>query len=92
MVDVYDARDDFFEAIEALKAISYEGDSFEDKIEDWLNIATYYFEMNDSTAAESFVTKVMHILHNTQDSEKILRYRMAYAKVQDSNRDFLNAS
>ena len=34
----------------------------------------------------------MHILHHTQDNEKILRYRMCYAKVQDSNRDFLNAA
>ena len=92
VVDVYDARDDFYEAVEALKGIQYEGDCYDDKIEDWLNIATYYFEMKDSTAAESYVTKVMHILHHTEDSEKILRYRMAYAKVQDSNRDFLNAS
>lgn len=92
LVDVYDARDDFYEAIETLKGISYDGDCYEDKIEDWLNTATYFFELNDSTAAESFVTKVMHILHHTQDNEKILRYRMAYAKVQDSNRDFLNAA
>lgn len=92
MVDVYDARDDFYEAVQMLKGITYDGDCYEEKIEDWLNLATYQFEMKDSTAAETFVNKVMHILHHTEDNDKILRYRMAYAKVQDSNRDFLNAA
>lgn len=92
LVDVYDARDDFYEAFQVLKEIVYEGDCFEEKIEDWLNLATYWFELKDSVAAESYVTKIMHVLHHTQDAEKILRYRIAYAKVQDSNRDFLNAA
>ena len=41
VAEVYDARDDFFEAIQVLKQIEYEGDCFEEKIDDWLNIATY---------------------------------------------------
>ena len=81
MVEVYDARDDFYEAVQMLKGITYDGDCYEEKIEDWLNLATYQFEMKDSTAAETYVNKVMHILHHTQDNDKILRYRMAYAKV-----------
>ena len=92
IVEVYDARDDFYEAIQVLLGVQYEGDSFEEKIEDWLNLVTYQFEMKDSTAAEGYVKKVMHILHHTNDNEKILRYKMAYAKIQDSNRDFLNAA
>jgi len=75
-----------------LKDIVYDGDCYEEKIEDWLNLATFWFELKDSVAAESFVTKCMHVLHHTTDHEKILRYRIAYAKVQDSNRDFLNAA
>ena len=65
IVEVYDARDDFYEAVQVMKEIGYEGDCFEEKIEDWLNQATYWFELKDSTAAEGFVTKVMHILHHT---------------------------
>ena len=81
VVDVYDARDDFDNAIRVLKGIMYDGDCFEEKIEDWLNLATYYFELSDPSAAEPWVNKVMHIIHHTQDQEKQLRYRMAYAKV-----------
>lgn len=38
---VYDVRDDFYEAVLALEKIEYEGDMYEEKIDDWLNIAAY---------------------------------------------------
>ena len=65
VVDVYDARDDFDNAIKVLKGISYDGDCYEEKIEDWLNLATYLFEIQDPSAAEPWVNKVMHIIHHT---------------------------
>jgi len=81
------------EAIDILKGVQYEGDCYEEKIQDWLDIAAYAFEINDPTVAEQFVkNKIAHIVHHTTDNDKIMRYRMCYAKVQDSNRDFQNAS
>ena len=68
LVGIYDLRDEFMDAIDILKVITYEGDAYEDKIEDWLNIATYWFELKDSTSAESYVTKIMHVLHHTTDN------------------------
>ena len=38
---MYDARDDFYEAVQVLLGITYEGDAYEEKIEDWLNLVTY---------------------------------------------------
>jgi len=34
----------------------------------------------------------MYILHKTTDQQKVGRCKIAHAKVQDSNRDFLNAA
>ena len=67
MNTVYDVRDDFYEAVLVLEQIEYDGDMFEEKIDDWLNIATYQFELHDPTAAESKIKKVMYILHKSTD-------------------------
>ena len=80
------------EAVAVLEKIEYDGDCFEEKIDDWLNVATYKFELHDPTSAEQKIKKVMYILHNTADMDKIGRCKIAHAKVQDSNRDFLNAA
>ena len=75
-----------------LKDIVYDGDCYEEKISDWLDIAAYWFEEKDAASAESYVNKIMHVIHHSKNPEHIIRYRMAYAKVQDSNRDFINAA
>ena len=92
LVDVYDAKDDFYEAVLVLKEIIYDGDCYEEKIDDWSNIAAYWFELKDATSAEGFVTKIMHISHHTEDQDKQLRIKTLYSKVKDSNRDFLTAA
>ena len=89
---VYDLQDKLYDAIQVLKDIHYDGDCYEAKISDWLDIAAYWFEEKDAASAESYVNKIMHVIHHSRNPNHILRYRMAYAKVQDSNRDFLNAA
>lgn len=62
---MHEAREDFYESVQVLLGITYDGDAYEEKIEDWLNLVAFQFEMKDSTAAEGYVKKVMHILHHT---------------------------
>ena len=90
--DVYEAKNDIYSCIQVLKDINYDGDCYEEKIDDWLSLAAYWFELKDPTAAESCLKKVLHIFHHTTDPAKIQRCRMVKAKVEDSNRDFLNAA
>lgn len=81
LVGVYDLQNKLYEAILVLKDIVYDGDSYEEKISDWLDIAAYWFEERDAASAESYVNKIMHVIHHSPNPEHILRYRMAYAKV-----------
>ena len=48
--------------------------------------------MQDSTAAQNFINKAGHIIHQTASEEQKRRYRMARVRSQDASRDFVNAA
>lgn len=92
IAEIYEANNDLYSANEQLKEIYYDEDCFEEKIDDYLRVARNFFDDGDSASAETFVRKVMHIIHNTSDKNKEYNYRFLYARTQDSNRDFINAA
>ena len=66
--NIFDVQNNPYEAILQLQAIQYD-DSDMKKIEDQLLLAELWFDMNDSTNAETYVNRVSHIMHNTSDKE-----------------------
>lgn len=75
-----------------LQTIQHEETEIVKKIEDYLLLAELWFDMNDSTNAESFVNKTAHFMHKTQDKELHMRYKRASIRVLDSKREFILAA
>jgi len=74
-----------------LQAIQYD-DADLKKIDDYLLLAELWFDMNDSTNAETYMNRASHIMHRTSDKELQMRFKRAYVRVQDSKRDFILAA
>lgn len=88
---IFDVQNNAYEAILQLQAIQYD-DSDMKKIEDYLLLAELWFDMDDSTNAETYVNRVAHIMHKTSDKELQMRFKRAHVRVQDSKRDFIIAA
>jgi len=59
-----------------LAGVNYgELDQFDLRVDDYLTLAEWWFEMDDSTQAEVFVNRTKHIVHNVSDRILQLRYK-----------------
>lgn len=58
----------------------------------YVKIAEFYFECDDSTLAETFVKKASSIERNVDDREIKLRFEVSAARSLDYNRKFLQAA
>jgi COP9 signalosome complex subunit 4 len=58
----------------------------------WVRIVRNYLEVDDSTAAESYVNKLKNIMHTVNDRDLDLHFKLSQARIQDANRQFLPAS
>lgn len=61
-------------------------------MDDFLTLAEWWFDLDDSTQAEVFVNRTKHIVHNVSDRFLQLRYKQANVKLADSKREFLLAA
>lgn len=92
----HEANDDFADAAGALAAIPL--DSSQRKVTDgdkariWVRIVRNYLEVDDSTAAATYINKLKNIMHTVSDPDLNLHFRLSQARIQDANRDFLSAS
>ena len=61
-----------------LQGIQYDSsESVNDKLGDFLYLAELWFDMQDSTSAETNVNKAAHMIHKTEDRELQMRYKRA---------------
>ncbi|KAK3366861.1 hypothetical protein B0T24DRAFT_369651 [Lasiosphaeria ovina] len=92
----HEASDEFLEAAQVLAAISL--DSSQRRVGDaekagiWIRIVRNYLEVDDSTAAEAFLNKLKNVMHDVDDPELTLHFKLSAARIQDSNRQFLAAA
>jgi COP9 signalosome complex subunit 4 len=95
--------DEFLEAAKCLAETPL--DSSQRKVTDadrarvWVRIARNYLEVDDTTAAETYVNKLKNIMYDVTERERPadardlnLHFRLCQARILDSNRDFLGAS
>ncbi|KAL2170630.1 hypothetical protein VTG60DRAFT_4555 [Thermothelomyces hinnuleus] len=92
----HEANEDFVEAAKLLAEIPL--DSSQRRVPDaekaaiWVRIVRNYLEVDDSTAAETYLNKLKNVMHDVADPELNLHFRLSAARIQDSNRQFLQAA
>ncbi|CAK7227694.1 hypothetical protein SEUCBS140593_006662 [Sporothrix eucalyptigena] len=66
--------------------------SQEDKVRVWVRIVRDYLEIDDSTAAESYLNKLKSVIFDVHDQELNLHFKLSQARINDAKREFLAAS
>ncbi|KAG7138661.1 COP9 signalosome complex subunit 4 like protein [Verticillium longisporum] len=101
MATAHEANEDFLEAAKCLAEMPLDSSqrkvSPADRARVWVRIARNYLEVDDTTAAETYVNKLKNIMHDVADEKPHdardldLHFRLSQARVYDAKRDFLNA-
>ncbi|EEY18700.1 COP9 signalosome complex subunit 4 [Verticillium alfalfae VaMs.102] len=101
MATAHEANEDFLEAAKCLAEMPLDSSqrkvSPADRARVWIRIARNYLEVDDTTAAETYVNKLKNIMHDVADEKPHdardldLHFRLSQARVYDAKRDFLNA-
>ncbi|KAK4127044.1 hypothetical protein N657DRAFT_588929 [Parathielavia appendiculata] len=92
----HEANEDFLSAAKLLSEIPL--DSSQRRIPDaekaviWIRIVRNYLEVDDTTSAETYLNKLKNVMHTVDDHELQLHFRLSAARIQDSNRQFLQAA
>ncbi|KAK4103036.1 hypothetical protein N658DRAFT_522441 [Parathielavia hyrcaniae] len=92
----HEANEDFLSAAKLLAEIPL--DSSQRRIPDaekaviWIRIVRNYLEVDDATSAEMYLNKLKNVMHTVADAELQLHFRLSAARIQDSNRQFLQAA
>ncbi|KAH6630734.1 hypothetical protein B0J18DRAFT_422089 [Chaetomium sp. MPI-SDFR-AT-0129] len=92
----YEAQDEFLAAAKLLAEIPLDSSQRRvpdaDKAAIWIRIVRNYLEVDDSTSAETYLNKLKNVMHDVADAELNLHFRLSAARIQDSNRQFLQAA
>ncbi|KAL2199508.1 hypothetical protein P885DRAFT_29741 [Corynascus similis CBS 632.67] len=92
----HEANEDFLDAAKLLAEIPLDSSQRRvpdaDKAAIWVRIVRNYLEVDDSTAAETYLNKLKNVMHEVSDPELNLHFRLSAARIQDSNRQFLQAA
>ncbi|KAK2005145.1 PCI domain-containing protein [Colletotrichum falcatum] len=96
VAEAQENNEDFLDAAKTLAEIPLDGSqrkvTNDDKARVWVRIARNYLEVDDTTAAETYVNKLKNIMHTVQDRDLDLHFKLSQARILDSKRDFLGAS
>lgn len=63
-----------------------------EKASTWIRIVRNYLEVDNTTSAEMYLNKLKNVMHNIDDPELNLHFKLSAARIQDSKREFLAAS
>ena len=92
----HEANEDFLDAAKVLAEIPLDSSQRRvpdaDKAAIWIRIVRNYLEVDDSTTAETYLNKLKNVMHTVDDPELNLHFRLSAARIQDSNRQFLQAA
>lgn len=92
----YEAQDEFLAAAKLLAEIPLDSSQRRvpdaDKAAIWIRIVRNFLEVDDSTSAETYLNKLKNVMHDVADAELNLHFRLSAARIQDSNRQFLQAA
>ncbi|TDZ12934.1 COP9 signalosome complex subunit 4 [Colletotrichum spinosum] len=96
IAEAHENNEDFLDAAKTLAEVPLDGSqrkvTNDDKARIWVRIARNYLEVDDTTAAETYVNKLKNIMHTVEDRDLDLHFKLSQARILDSKRDFLGAS
>jgi COP9 signalosome complex subunit 4 len=96
VASAHENNDDFLDAAKALAEIPLDSSqrkvSDEEKAQVWIRIVRNYLEVDDSTAAETYINKLKNIMHTISNPDLNLHFGLSQARIQDAKREFLSAS
>lgn len=97
LASAYEAEDDFTNSAKTLQTIvldSGQGRSVTDdeKASVWMRICRCYLEENDPINALSYLNKIKNVIFNVTDQATRLQFQLSQARINDSQRNFLDAS
>ena len=97
LATAYEAEDDFTNSAKTLQTIvldSGQGRTVSDneKAAVWMRICRCYLEEDDPTNALSYLNKIKNVIFNVTDQATRLQFQLSQARINDSQRNFLDAS
>ncbi|KAK4660350.1 COP9/signalosome complex subunit Csn4 [Podospora pseudocomata] len=94
----HETNEDFLAAAKILAEIPLDSSqrrvSDREKAKIWIRIVRNHLEEDDSTTAETYLNKLKNVMHKVGDTdpEMMLHFKLSAARIQDSNRQFLQAA
>ncbi|KXJ89227.1 COP9 signalosome complex subunit 4 [Microdochium bolleyi] len=96
MADAHEANEDNLEAAKLLAEIPLDRSqrkvTNEDRVKIWVRIVRNYLEIDDTTAAETYLNKLRNIIYTVSDPALNLHFKLSTARIQDAKREFLSSS
>ncbi len=96
IADGHEATEDFLGAAKALAEIPLDSAqrrvTNEDRVRVWVRIVRSYLEVDDTTAAETYLNKLKNVIYTVADPALNLHFRLSQARIRDAKREFLAAS
>ncbi|KAK7753723.1 hypothetical protein SLS62_004347 [Diatrype stigma] len=96
--DGHEATEDYLGAARALAEIPLDASQRRvtdaDRARVWVRIVRCYLEVDDTTAAETYLNKLKGVIHDVADADPALHlhFRLSQARIRDAKREFLAAS
>ncbi|TPX15633.1 uncharacterized protein E0L32_004331 [Thyridium curvatum] len=92
----HEHNDDFEDAAKVLAEIPMDSSQRrvgnEEKVRVWIRIVRDYLEVDDSTAAATYLNKLKNVMHTVADRDLNLHFKLSQARINDAQREFLAAS
>ncbi|KAK3722231.1 hypothetical protein LTR37_002664 [Vermiconidia calcicola] len=97
LANAYEQDEDFTNSAKTLQTIVLDSSqgrtvSDDDKARVWMRICRCYLEEDDPTNALSHLNKVKNVIHSVTDQTTRLQFQLSQARINDSQRNFLDAS
>ncbi|KAI6084515.1 hypothetical protein F4821DRAFT_242709 [Hypoxylon rubiginosum] len=96
VADGHEANEDYDEAARTLAEIPLDTSQRrvgpKDRVRVWVRIVRNYLEIDNTTAAETYLNKLKNVIYQVDDPALNLHFRLSQARIQDAKREFLPAS
>lgn len=96
LANIYENEGDNGKAASILQQVKIESSQRlikdEDKLTLYIRIMRNLLEVDETVTAETYMNRAQSIIHKAKDSLTTLLFNMCQARIQDSKRQFLNAS
>ncbi|KAI4870359.1 hypothetical protein F4820DRAFT_253625 [Hypoxylon rubiginosum] len=96
VADGQEANEDHDEAALTLAGIPLDSSqrrvTAEDRVRVWVRIVRNYLEVDNTTAAETYLNKLKNVIYQVTDPTLNLHFRLSQARIRDAKREFLSAS